>query len=359
MTRPAGVGRYTRQLVRHLAPQAGADTLTLSYFDFKRRGLPFPVEGADTRDVRWMPGRAAQGLWKYAGFPSYHRFAGPADVYHFPNFILPPLKRGRTAVTIHDLAFLRHPDSVENRNLRYLRTHIGDTVRRADAVITVSRFTADEVIALLGVPHDRVFPIHHGIAADFTAPPPARTRAVLEALNIDRPYLLSVGTIEPRKNYPFLIDVFEALTDFDGLLVIAGGDGWKTGPILERIRRSPRAAAIRRLRYVEDEALPALYAGARLLLQTSFYEGFGFPPLEAMACGTPVLSSAGGSLSEVLGDSARILAAFDAAAWAGAARALLRDDAERAGRIEAGRRHAASFRWENTACRTWEVYRAL
>ena len=355
----AGVGRYTQRLVQSLDALAPADELRLFYFDFKRRGLPFPVRHAALRAARWAPGRVVQGLWKTLGWPPFDLLAGPADVYHFPNFILPPLRRGRSVVTIHDMSFLRFPEFAEARNQAYLSARIRDTVARADRIVTDSRFSAAEIAELMDLPADRVTPIYPGISEDFARPPDDAVRALRARLGLDRPYLLTVGTIEPRKNLGFLVDVFEAMTDFDGRLVLAGVPGWKTEPIVDRIRRSPRAADILLPGGVPDEDLPALYAGAELFVIASHYEGFGFPPLEAMACGTPVLSSNGGSLAEVVGPGGERLDAGDAEAWAAAAQCLLTNTALRADCIARGRRRAAEFAWSETARQTLEVYRSL
>jgi len=126
----AGVGQYTRRLVEHLGALTGADALRLFYFDWKRKGLPFQVPGAEEKPFCWLPGRLIQQAWKRFSFPPYDLFAGAADVYHFPNFILPPMRRGRTVVSIHDVAFLKFPEMAEERNLRYLKEQILDTVPR-------------------------------------------------------------------------------------------------------------------------------------------------------------------------------------------------------------------------------------
>jgi glycosyltransferase involved in cell wall biosynthesis len=168
-----------------------------------------------------------------------------------------------------------------------------------------------------------------------------------------------LSTIEPRKNLPFLVDLFENMADFDGELVICGQPGWKYEPILDRIRASKRAGAIRLLGHMDDADLPALYTGADLFLCSSFYEGFGFPPLEAMACGTPVLSSAGGSLAEVLGDAAVVRQDFDPEGWLADAQRLLSGSALRAELRQRGLMQAAQYRWEKTAQQTFAVYREL
>ena len=346
----AGVGRYAKKLVEHLGPLAGPeDELRLFHFDFKRRGRPFPVDGATWRACGWLPGRWVQQSWKRFGLPAFDRFAGPADLYHFPNFVLPPLRPGRrSVVTIHDLSFLRVPETMEPRNLAFQEAKLRETVRRADAIITDAAAIADEVAELLDTPRARVHPIHLGI--DIEAPAPGTVAALRRRLDLPRPYLLHVGTLEPRKNHQFLFDVFESLADFDGDLALAGMEGWKCDGILARVAANPR---IRHLRYVPDADLPALYAGAEALVYPSRYEGFGFPPLEALACGTPVVSSPEGSLAEVLGPAARLVPAFDRDAWVDAVRGVLHSPPDPARGLAWTRR----YRWEDTARATWDIYR--
>lgn len=354
-----GVGRYTSRLVEHLGPlMAGtADRLRLFYFDFRGQAVLPDCAGAERRVVKWCPGRAAQWAWKTLGFPPANLFAGRADLYHFTNFIIPPLSRGRAVVTIHDVSFLRFPEFAEQRNLDYLRKRIHDTAGRAAAILTLSRHAAGEIEALLPGTRGRVFPVPLAVDSGFARPPEAETAATLARLGVRRPYLLTVGTIEPRKNHALLLDAFERLKTFDGDLVIAGMPGWKCEPIFERMRASPAAARIRYLRFVADADLPALYAGAELLVFPSHYEGFGLPPLEAMACGTAVLSSCGGALAETLDGGARLLRDYDPDHWAAEIDALASDAAARAALVASGRSHAARFSWAATARGTLDVYR--
>lgn len=359
VTQKAGVGRYARELAEHLAAIMPTDELVLSCFDFKRNAEVPAIPNAQFQPCRWIPGRAIQGAWNKLRFPPFNWLTGRADLYHFPNFIIPPLSTGKAVVTIHDLSFIRYPQFAEHRNILYLNRHIHKTAARADAIITISHFSAQEICTYLKVPAERVFPIHLGIDPRFRRPAPDSLKSTLATLNLNRPYLLTVGTVEPRKNIPHLVRVFEAMQDFDGDLVIAGGNGWKMESILERIRTSPRAASIKLIGYTGDDTLPALYAGAEVFLLPSFYEGFGFPPVEAMACGTPVVSSTGGSLSEVLGDGAVLLNHFEIDGWTEAIRQVLGDSEFRQALVVRGHAKAASYTWQTTAQKTLDVFRQV
>jgi glycosyltransferase involved in cell wall biosynthesis len=356
----AGVGRYVQKLVEHLgACAAASDELKLFFFDFQRKGLPLAAPGARERACRWLPGRYVQAAWKRLHFPPFDWLAGPADVYHFPNFIVPPLTRGKAVVTIHDVSFLRFPAAAEPRNLAYLTAKIRDTVTRADAIITDSAFSGREIQELLGVPEEKIHPILLGLPSDFRRPACEVTAAARKKLRLERPYLLSVGTLEPRKNFPFLIEAFERLRGFDGDLVIAGMKGWKYEPILARMQSSPLAARIKHLDYVPEALLAPLYAGAELFVFPSLYEGFGFTPLEAMACGTPVLISANGSLPEVCSGGAETVPSLDVDLWAQRIGALVDEATTRAALIVKGAQHIGRFSWQTAARQTWAVYRQV
>ena len=361
VTQRAGIGRYTRVLAGELLKMKSPDDdVRLFYLDFLRRGV-VDIPGATATPSRILPGAILQRLWRTVGFPPFDLLSGPADLFHFTNFLRPPLRKGRSVVTIFDMSFERFPQFAEAKNLRNLRRGIRQTAAKADAIITISDFSAREIVEFLPEARGKIFPIPLGISPDFA---PASEEAVAELrakTGLERPYILAVGTIEPRKNLMFLIDVFEEMgrdSALEGLdLVIAGAPGWRCMDILDRFATSPRAARIHYMQYVPDGALAALYTGAAVLAVPSHYEGFGFPPLEAMACGTPVVSSAGGSLPEVLGDAAVIVPGFDPAAWKTALGQAANDAALRASLIAKGIARAASYRWRRTAEETWKVYR--
>lgn len=357
----AGIGRYTRMLAEHLPAWVGpGDTLRLAWFDWRRKGPPIVAVGVECQPIRRLPGRVVMRLWKTVGFPPYDKLAGPADLYHFPNFYLPPLRTGRSLVTLHDLSFRRYPDFVETRNLHHLERTIPETLRRANGVLTISQFSASEIQKLLNVPAERIFVTPLGVSRHFRPLPHDEKEVVRRRLSLPPAYLLHVGTIEPRKNISFLVDLLDALDDYPGHLVLAGGPGWKMGSIWARIERSRNRDRILWLRHVADDDLPSLYACADALLTPSFYEGFGLPPLEAMACGTPVIASDRGSYPEVLGGgAAALLPLDDPSPWADALRSLLHDTKVRETAIQRGLAHAARFRWEETARLTWTAYRNL
>lgn len=262
-------------------------------------------------------------------------------------------------VTIHDVSFLRMPETTEAKNLAWLRSEIYRTAERADAILTDSHFSAREIVELLGVPEDKVFPIWLGLPPFGPPPAPDAAARMRMELGLGKPYLLTVGTIEPRKNIPFLVKAYEAMGDFDGDLVLVGGLGWKTEATVQAIENSPRKAGIRMLRHVGDGQLSALYEGASAFVFPTLYEGFGFPPLEAMGRGTPVVSARNSSLPEVLGEAAEWVDGYDAEEWAQRIRDVL-GDRERVARMRvAGLAQAKKFRWEDTARQTWDVYRRL
>ncbi len=355
-----GIGRYVRELFRHLGAEAGEGESVEGFcFDFHRRwrGADW-AKGGQVRACRWMPGRIAQAAWKRLHAPPYGWFAGEADVYHFPNFVRPPLGKGkRSVVTIHDLSFLRMPETTEKKNLAWLMGEIQRTADTADAILTDSRFSAGEIRELLGVEEERIFPVWLGLDSFPPPPPEAEAAALRRGLGLERPYLLMVGTLEPRKNIPFLVGVFEELRDFDGDLALVGSLGWKTEGILSAIESSSRRDRIRRLGGIRDDQLAAVYAGAAAFVYPTRYEGFGFPPLEAMARGVPVVSARNSSLPEVLGDAPRWVDGFDAAEWAEAVREVLADAEGRAAMRRAGRAQAGRYTWRETARATWAVYR--
>ncbi|MBU4563876.1 MAG: glycosyltransferase family 4 protein [Desulfarculus sp.] len=249
-------------------------------------------------------------LWFKLKLPQPWFLAKPA-VTHSTNLAGPRLTHGKLVVTVHDLSFCRQPQWHKQANNEFSLRALTNAVAKADLLIAPSRFTALELEELYPATRGRVRVVSEAVLPVYRpATDPAPVREVLARHGLERPYLLFVGTLEPRKNLVRLLAAYERLVaggqdEFD--LVLAGGTGWKAGPIEEALSHSPVRERIRRLGYVPGPDLPALYQGAWALVYPSLYEGFGLPVLEALACGVPVVTSAAASLPEVGGDAALYL----------------------------------------------------
>jgi glycosyltransferase involved in cell wall biosynthesis len=361
-----GVGRFCEGALGALATESGLDVDAFAVTWRRRRRLPpvVPV-GVHVRQ-RAMPARPLHLAWAHLGGPAVEWFVGPADVVHGTNFVVPPTRRAARVVTVHDLTTVRFPELCDRSTLRFPRL-----VLRAVAdgawVHTPSRFVADEVVAELGVDPARVRVVYHGVpaspaslAAPASPAPPALLASAGSPPSGTSPplpsgtsrYIFAVGTIEPRKDYPGLVRAFDhvAASHPDVALVIAGVDGWGAHAFHESLQASPHRHRVVQLGYVDNDALAQWMAGAAVLAFPSVYEGFGFPPLEAMAAGVPVVASAAGAVPEVVGDGAVLVPVRDVVALANALVSVLDDTALRTALVDKGRFRAAQFTWE--ACGT-------
>ena len=276
---------------------------------------------------------------------------------HATNFVAPPA-RAPVVVTVHDVTFIRFPDLCTPDTLRYPRM-LERAIRRGAVVHTPSEFVADEIREFFAIAADRVVPIHSGIPDVIGG---ARA-AGAAAAGGDR-YVLALGTIEPRKNLPTLIEAFDrvARRDEDLRLVLAGPPGWDAERVAAAIGRARAGDRIVRLGFVADQLRGDLLAGATVFAYPSLYEGFGFPPLEAMRAGVPVVASTAGSLPEILGDAAHLVAPTDVEALAAAIEDYANPDPNhpaRADAIAVGIERAGRYQWEHTAARLVELYRNL
>jgi glycosyltransferase involved in cell wall biosynthesis len=306
--------------------------------------------------TRPVPARVVRECWERGlARPRAEDWTGPVDVVHATNFVAPPA-RAPVVVTVHDVTFLRFPELCTPDTLRYPRL-LRRAIARGAVVHTPSEFVAGEVRELLGAPADRVVAIPSGIPAvrDGDAD---RGRELA-----GRPrFVLALGTIEPRKNLTTLVRAFDRVADADPELglVLAGPSGWDAARVQAAIDVSAHGDRIVQTGFVDDRDRADLLAGATVFAYPSVYEGFGFPPLEAMQCGVPVVAGDAGSLPEVLGDAALLVPPTDVDALADAIRGLADAGApERSTYVGRGRARAARYDWDATAARMVDLYRSL
>jgi glycosyltransferase involved in cell wall biosynthesis len=282
------------------------------------------------------------------------------DVLHV-QYVGPPFHRGRLVVTIHDLAFLRVPRSFPPLQALRLRWQIPLNARRAAAVVTPSQHSRRDLRNAYGIPEDRIAVIPAAVDSDLVpVRDPAALAAVRGELGIAHRYLLTLGRLNARKNLLGVLRAFERVRpalDEPAQLVIAGPRDYRADQLDRAIAASPCRKDVLRVGQVSAGTLPALLSGASAFVYPSFFEGFGFPPLEAMACGVPVICSAVTSLPEVVGDAALTVDPSRVDEIADAMRALLNDPALRAALVERGARRVRHFSWRTTAERTLDVYR--
>ncbi len=292
-----------------------------------------------------MPARPLHAAWARFSVPPIEWFVGRCDVVHGTNFVVPPTARAARVVTVHDLTVVLYPEMCDPPTLAF-----PSLVRRAVAegawVHTPSRFVADQVVAEFGVDPERVRPVHHGIPT--LGPLSPADGAPFSLPEGCRRYILAVGTIEPRKDYPSLVSAFTAVSAAhpDVALAVVGGDGWGADSFLAAVAASPVRDRILRPGYLDDAALAQALGRAAVLAYPSLYEGFGFPPLQAMAAGVPVVATAAGAIPEVVGQGALLVAPGDLDGLAGALCEVLDGGSAIADLVERGRQQSATFSWE-------------
>lgn len=361
----AGIGRYTRSLTDALLRVDSADQFTLFSAERPSASRPFPSAPNARAVTGPLDNRRMTILWHRLRAPlPIQALAGRADVLHAPDFSLAPSVGARTVVTLHDLAFMTHPECALPSLRAYLHRVVPRAARRADHIIAVSQRTADDLVALLGVPREKISVIYLGVDPSVRRVEDTVALAQVEArYGLRRPFALAVGTIEPRKNYARLIEAFaraRGRNDAPSQLVIAGRKGWLYDEVFATAARlGLDAEAVRFLDYAPDADLPALYTLARVVAMPSLYEGFGIPVVEAMACGTPVIAGADGSLPEIVGDAGLLVPPTEVDALADALTRLSSDEALRQQLIARGYERVRRFDWQDAAQRHVEVYHHL
>ncbi|HEY0844048.1 MAG TPA: glycosyltransferase family 1 protein [Noviherbaspirillum sp.] len=360
-----GVGQYTYRLITELQ-QILPDKPWLFYgtdWDQNLRTAAAPgARGLNNAIKRFVPHpHLLTRFLKQTRFSAgvrKHRI----ELYHEPAFLAYRF-RGPTVVTVHDLSWIRHPETHPSERLREMNRFMPGVIERASHILVDSEFVRQEVMSHYGVPGDRVTAVLLGVGPEFRPREEAECLPVLTRFGLQfGRYQLAVGTLEPRKNLSTVIAAFSSLPDAirkQFPLVIVGMNGWGMQSFSTGLTSMMARGEVRMLGYVAQDELPAIYAGAQLLVYPSLYEGFGLPPLEAMACGVPVIASRRASLPEVVGEAGVMVEPLDTDAVARSMRALVEDPALHASLRLAGRERAQMFSWRRFAHETISVYRKV
>jgi glycosyltransferase involved in cell wall biosynthesis len=355
----AGLGRYAESLARCLIADGGGQDYALFYNRDRTIQQLAGLEDAPARTVRagYKPWRMAVLLGQWLRL-DFDRLLPGATLFHATEHLLLPLRGVPTVLTAHDLIFRRFPQYHKRLNYWYLNLAMPLYAHRADAIVAVSECTRQDVIAAYGVPPEKVTVVYEAAEAHFSPPPAEAVARVRARYGLPERFLLTVGTIEPRKNLSRLLAAFEIVTR-QGLVdawAIVGRPGWLYDDFFARLEASPCREKVIRPGFVPDGDLPAVNAAATVAVLPSLYEGFGLPVLEAMACGAPVVCSDISSLPELGGDAARYFDPADVEAMAAALAEVLSDEALCGEMRRRGFEQAARFSWQRAARETRAVY---
>jgi glycosyltransferase involved in cell wall biosynthesis len=350
-----GISQYTRQLVSQIVPLLNRNERLTLLKSGRHATTPLSADGVRYASVFTPPHHRLEQL----ALPLELLRVRPTLV-HSPDFIPPMRGPWRRVITIHDLAFLLHPETVTSESRAYYG-QIRTAVKVADAIIAVSQFTASDISRLLDADPRKVRVIPNGVDPSLG---PIVDRTELERWRarhrVNRPYILYAGTFEPRKNLPLLVEAFNRLRGDHGLLlVLLGARGWLFAPTFERIDALGLTDYVRVLEHQPRDEWAVAYSGAAVAVTPSLYEGFGLPVLEAMACGAPVVSSNASALPEVVGEAGVLFESGDVDALESALRLVL-EDPSLANRLRtAGLARAQEFSWARAAASTLAIYREL
>ena len=355
--RSAGVSRYIANLLTYL-PQVDTQADYFAYLGDSRIACP----GWSRRIARLNTGRPpVRILWEQVAQPWAARY-DRLDLLHVPVYVGPWNSPCPVVVTVHDLSFFLYPELFRRYNRLYLQALTRRTVARAVRVIADSASTRADILRLLGTPPEKVSVIPAGVGVEMRPIGAAeQMQALRRRYGLPEHIILYLGTLEPRKNLPLLLEAYAQLrrTGCTHRLVLAGGKGWYYEDIEATVTRLGLREEVLFPGHVPDEELPLWYNAADLFVYPSLYEGFGLPPLEAMACGTPVITSNAASLPEVVGDAGLIVDAHSAPALAEAMAQLLGDPQRRRQLRQAGLARARLFSWRATASKTAALYHEI
>lgn len=354
-----GVGNYCFYLLKHLLSQS-PESEFLGYSTGRARVALDALAGRISHRRIPLPTRVMYGLWTALGGPGIDRFLGGADVVHGTNYFVPPTRRARRVVTIHDLSFLVEPDLSTPAAAPYAG-RLRRMAQGADGVLAYSESTRRDVVKFLDVAPEKVTVAPMAVDESFLPVSSAAAAAWLEEnYSLRPPFLLFVSTLEPRKNVATLLRAFARLaSDIPHNLVLVGSPGWQSEETFRLIEELALASRVIRPGFVPHDRLPAFYCAADAFVFPTRYEGFGLPLLEALTCGCPVVTANNSAVPEVVGDAAVQVDALDVAGLASAVRQVLEDTGLRESLAARGLEQAKRFSWGACAQATLALYNRL
>ena len=369
LTQGGGIGRYTRELLHALVAQNDHQKRQLHLFSAKITNElpvanPLPTHPQVSYTPALLDERWLYRLWYRARIPvPVQWMMGQVDLFHSPDFVLPPVAAGiPTVLTVHDLSFAHYPEVYTPALVSYLNKVVPWSVTRASHILADSEATKEDLVKLWHVPTQKITVLYSGVNERFRPiADPLTQQQMRERYGLgERPYILSVGTVQPRKNYQLLIRAFaQVAAVLPHNLVIAGGKGWLYDDILAEVKQQGLDGRVIFTGFVDDDDLPTLYSASSLYAFPSLYEGFGLPLLEAMACGIPVINASTSCLPEVAGQATLQIDPQDEQGWGQGMISVLQDETRRAAMISEGFVQVKKFGWTRAAQQLLGVYDML
>jgi glycosyltransferase involved in cell wall biosynthesis len=359
----SGVAGFTYNLLKKMLEVDKRNAYCFFYNSFR----DFNTCDFESDNVRSIKTRIPNKIFNYVcqkifSYPKLDKITGDSDIFYMPHINFASFSgKGKKIITIHDLSFLRYPEFFSwRKNFWHNSVNISKNINKFDKIIAVSNNTKNDLIDILSVPEEKINVIYSGLFNDSVSDTDfsSENNYLEKNYNIKDDYILYLGTIEPRKNILGIIKAYEMLRDkgVKTLLVLAGGWGWKTKEIKRAWKNSRYRNDIRFIGYVEEKTKPLLYKKASVFLYPSFYEGFGFPPLEAMFFGTPVVASNVSSLPEILQDCALLINPSRPGEICDAIDIILKNDFVKNSLVNSGRKRSLDFSWEKTAIKYLDVF---
>lgn len=369
-----GVPWNAQMMINTIMNQYPNNNYSLLYFKFRNHGiipdnvrtLALNIPNCIIKKNRYLPYGIYRRIWNLINLDYSRFFNEKAEIYHFFNFICPPKVSGKVVLTVYDMVHKVMPETMEKSNLKRLEKDLLRSCNQADAIVTISQNSKTEIAKYLDVPLDKIYVVECGVDLERFNPYYNKTEIeqTKKKYSISNEYFLYLGTLEPRKNISRIIDAYYQLINKNNnllipKLVIAGKKGWLYDNLFLKVDKYGLKDKVLFPGYIDDEDVPILMKGELAFLFPSLYEGFGMPPLEAMACGTPVITSNTSSLPEVVGDAGILVNPYNVDEISHWMLELLKNEQLRNRLIDKSLKRAKMFTWENSAKKMMNIYEDL